>query len=43
MEKQFDRCLHFKQKVKKAELNPIKTIHPMELIHIDYLTTKSEK
>ena len=41
--RQYDRCLHFKQKLHKAELNPTWTTHPMEIVHIDYLTIKSGK
>ena len=37
------RWLHFKQKPQKAELNSIETTHPMELLHIDYLTMESGK
>ena len=32
------RCLHFKSKMEKAPLNPIQVVHPLELIHMDYLT-----
>ena len=39
--RQCDRCLHFKQKLQKAKLNSIETTHPMELVHIDYLTIES--
>ena len=38
-----DRYLHFKQKPQRAEFNPTETTHPIELVHIDYLTTDSWK
>ena len=38
-----ERCICFKQKPQKAELNPILTTHPLELIHVDYLTIESGK
>ena len=37
------RCLHFKNKPQKTELYPIKTSHPLELIHLDFLTIESGK
>ena len=37
-----DRCLHFKTRPEKEELNPIETTYLMELVHLDYLTI-SEK
>ena len=37
------RCLHFKQKPQRAELDPIETTHPIEIVHIDYLTIESGK
>ena len=33
-----ERCLGFKTKPKKEELNPIETSYPKELVHLDYLT-----
>ena len=33
-----DRCLHFKTRPEKEELNLIETTYPMELVHLDYLT-----
>ena len=33
-----DRCLQFKMKLEKEELNLIKSMYPMELVHLDYLT-----
>ena len=33
------RCLRFKTQPEKAELNPIIATRPLELVHIDYLTT----
>ena len=38
-----DRCLQFKIKPKKTELYPITTTHPLELVHMDFLTIKSGK
>ena len=38
--KNCDRCLKFKAKAQKEELNPIYTTHPMELVHMDYLTVE---
>ena len=38
-----DRCLQFKAKPQHAELYPILTIHPMELVHINFLTVESGK
>ena len=38
-----DRCLHFKKKPQKTELYPITATHPLELIHIDFLTIESGK
>ena len=35
-----DRCLQFKSKPKKTELYPITTTHPLELVHMDFLTIK---
>ena len=32
------QCLRFKTQPKKAELNPIIAMRPLELVHIDYLT-----
>ena len=34
-----ERCLHFKTKPEKEELNPINVTYPMELVHLDYLST----
>ena len=33
-----DRCLRFKQPKEKSELQPILVSHPMELVHLDFLT-----
>ena len=41
--KSCDRCLRFKAKPHKTELHPILATHPMELVHIDYLTIESGK
>ena len=41
--KNCERCLHFKVKPQKAELHPIMTMHPMQLVHIEYLTVESGK
>ena len=40
-----ERCLHFKSKPQKnpPELYPITATHPLELIHMDFLTIKSGK
>ena len=38
-----ERCLRFKTKPKKEELNPIETSYPMELVHLDYLTIGQKK
>ena len=35
------RCLRFKTKPEKAELNPIIATRPLELVHIDYLTIEA--
>ena len=35
------RCLRFKAQPEKAELNPIIATRPLELVHIDYLTTEA--
>ena len=35
------RCLRFKTQPEKAELNPIITTRPLELVHIDYLTIEA--
>ena len=34
-----DRCLRFKQLQEKAEMQPILVSYPMELIHLDFLTS----
>ena len=34
------RCLRFKTQPEKTELNPIIATRPLELVHIDYLTTE---
>ena len=41
--KQCDRCLRFKSRPQQTELHPIIAIHPMKLVHIDYLTIGSGK
>ena len=41
--KQCDRCLKFKGKPQQKELHPIVTTHPMELVHMDYLTVETGK
>ena len=41
--KNCDQCLSFKAEQPKAELCPILAIHPMEMIHTDYLTIESHK
>ena len=33
-----DRCLHFKSKPQETELYPITTTHPLELVHMNFLT-----
>ena len=33
-----DRCTQFKQAPEKAEMHPIETSYPMELVHMDFLT-----
>ena len=38
-----DRCLHFKAKPQHAESHPILATHPMELVHIHFLTVESGK
>ena len=38
-----DRCLCFKSKRQKTELCPITTTHPLELVHMDFLTVESGK
>ena len=37
------QCLHFKAKPQCAELHPILAKHPLELVHIDFLTVESGK
>ena len=41
--KQCDRCLRLKSKPQQTELHPIIAIHPMELVHMDFLTIESGK
>ena len=41
--KQCDRYLRFKSRLQQAELHPIIITHPMELVHMDFLTTESGK
>ena len=36
--KQCDRCLEFQSKPAQTELHPIVATHPMELVHMDFLT-----
>ena len=38
-----DRCLCFKSKPQKTESYPITTTHPLELVHMDFLTIESGK
>ena len=38
-----DGCLCFKNKPQKTELYPITSTHPLELIHMDFLTIESGK
>ena len=38
-----NRCLHFKSKPQRTELCPITATHPLELIHMDFLTIESGK
>ena len=38
-----DRFLQFKSKPQKMELYPITTTHPLELVHMDFLTIESGK
>ena len=38
-----DHCQRFKAKPQRAELSPIKVTHPLELVHIDFLTVESGK
>ena len=38
-----NRCLHFKSKLQRTELCPITATHPLELIHMDFLTIESGK
>ena len=33
-----DRCMKFKQVPERAEMYPIETSYPLELIHMDFLT-----
>ena len=37
------QCLQFKKLPERATLNPIETMRPLELIHIDYLMTEAQK
>ena len=37
------RCLWFKAKPQRASLNPINVTHPLEVIHVHYLTIESGK
>ena len=41
--KECDMCLRFKSRPQQTELHPIIAIHPMELVHIDFLTVESGK
>ena len=41
--KKHERCIRFKAKQEIAPLENIEASHPMELIHIDYLTIESNK
>ena len=38
-----ERCLCFRSKPQKTELYPITATHPLELIHMDFLTIESGK
>ena len=38
-----NKCPYFKTKPQSTKLYPILTTHPMEIIHIDYLTIESRK
>ena len=38
-----DRCLQFKSKPQKTELYLITTTHPLELVHMDFLTIELGK
>ena len=40
---QCDRCLRFKSRSQQTELHPIIATHPIELVHMDFLTIKSGK
>ena len=37
-----ERCLRFKQPQERAEMQPIQVSHPMELIHLDFLTLRGK-
>ena len=41
--KECDHCLKLKAKPQKTKLQPILITHPLELVHMDYLTTESGK
>ena len=41
--KKCERCIRFKAKQKVAPLENIEASHPMELVHIDYLTIESNR
>ena len=41
--KQCDRCLRFKSRPQQTELHPIIATHPIELVHMDYVTVESGK
>ena len=38
-----ERCLKFKAKPARTELQSIKATYPLELVHMDYFTIESEK
>ena len=37
---QCDHCQRFKAKPQRAELPPVKVTHPLELVHMDFLTVE---
>ena len=41
--RQCNRCLHFKHRLQIGQFTLIETTHPIELMHINYLTIESGK
>ena len=41
--KRYERCLKFKTKQEVAPMETIHVTHPMELVHMDYLTIEIQQ